>query len=331
MNHDVLSIRKPEASSCVLYQDTASFTSTYGAFTQRLWGQDVGQTVARLDPWPARFLHTSRVGALQRQAVIEKFSRDRALTSINAMMGLHLALCINLWFSQTGLLLSHLSFALCLLISFFSFETNAYSTDTRNNCTLLPKKSPNASNYDRSWLFTRSCCSVRVNFLFSARLIVHFNTYTVRRKWEHIINRGFEKSQSRPDVVLRTPSNSITNPASTVVASLTGAAALAGISEGMHRFLAAGLSITYPNSTPSSPSPLSASLLPLSTEFATIAGTKRTTIWRANDAKMPDSREGEEDFFFSLDACYCCQCDDAAFVVLKLNSCVVFRRQGVGR
>ena len=58
---------------------------------------------------------------------------------------------------------------------------------------------------------------------------------------------------------------------------------------------------------------------------------KLTAIWRANDAKMAGSREGEAESFFSVDAYYCCQCDDAVFAVLKLNGCVVFRRQEAGR
>ena len=94
--------------------------------------------------------------------------------------------------------------------------------------------------------------------------IAHLDTYTVKCKWECIVNQGFEKSQSPLDVALRTPSNTITNPASTVVAGLTGPAVLEGIKEGMHRFLAAGLYIADQNSTLSSPSPLSASPLLLS-------------------------------------------------------------------
>ena len=93
-------------------------------------------------------------------------------------------------------------------------------------------------------------------------IIDHLDTYTVKCKWERIVNRGFEKSQSPVDTVSRTLSNTITNPASTVVAGLTGPVVLEGIKEGMHRFLAAGLYITDSNSTPSSPSPLSASPLP---------------------------------------------------------------------
>ena len=50
-----------------------------------------------------------------------------------------------------------------------------------------------------------------------------------------------------------------------------------------------------------------------------MGGTKLTTMWRANNAKMADSREGEEESFSSVDPCYCCQCDDAVFAVLKLN------------
>ena len=62
-------------------------------------------------------------------------------------------------------------------------------------------------------------------------------------------------------------------------------------------------------------------------EFATMGGMKLTTMRRANNAKMADSREGEEESFSSVDACYCCQCDDAVFAVLKLNGCVTFRQQ----
>jgi len=161
----------------------------------------------------------------------------------------------------------------------------------------LPKKSPNASNYDRSWLFTRrSCCSVRVNFLSLSNVNRSPCTYTVKRKWERIVNRGFEKSQSPPDAVSRTPSNAITNP---VVAGLTGPAVLEGIKEGMHRFLAAGLSITDPNSTPSSPSPLSASPLPplsgqrsspLSAERSSpLSGGPTTQRWRRTHARERES------------------------------------------
>ena len=78
-------------------------------FTQRLWGQDARQIAARLDPWPARFPHTCRVEALQRQAFIEGFTKDRVLTAFDAMMGFHIALCLNLRFSHTGLLLPYLS------------------------------------------------------------------------------------------------------------------------------------------------------------------------------------------------------------------------------
>ena len=101
-------------------------------------------------------------------------------------------------------------------------------------------------------------------WMVSTTPITHLDTYTVKCKWERIVNRGFEKSQAPPDAVSRTPSNTITNPASTVVAGLTGPAVLEGIKEGMHRFLAAGLYITDLNSTPGSPSPLSASPFPLS-------------------------------------------------------------------
>ncbi|EDR04609.1 uncharacterized protein LACBIDRAFT_330419 [Laccaria bicolor S238N-H82] len=55
-------------------QDNTSFTPIYGAFTQRLCGQDVGQAVARLDPWPGRFLHS-------RRAVIEKFIKRHRVES----------------------------------------------------------------------------------------------------------------------------------------------------------------------------------------------------------------------------------------------------------
>lgn len=113
----------------------------------------------------------------------------------------------------------------------------------------------------------------------------------LKRKWERIVNRGFEKSQSPPDAVSRAPPNTITNPASTVVAGLTGPAVLEGIKEGMHRFLAAGLSISDPNSTPSSPSPLSASPLPLSGQRSSpllaersspLSGGPTTPRWRTH-------------------------------------------------
>ena len=64
-------------------------------------------------------------------------------------------------------------------------------------------------------------------------------------------------------------------------------------------------------------------------EFATIGGAKLTTIWRAKAAKMADSCEGEGESFFSVNACYCYQCDNVVFAVL--NGCIVFRWQGVGR
>ena len=54
-------------------------------------------------------------------------------------------------------------------------------------------------------------------------------------------------------------------------------------------------------------------------EFATIGGAKFATIRRANAAKMADSRKGEGESFFSVDACYCYQRDDAVFAVLNLN------------
>ena len=71
-------------------------------------GADVSQIVARRDPWPARFLHTRRVGAVRTQTVIEEFTKDRVLTAFDAMMGFHIALCLNLGFSHTGLLLPYL-------------------------------------------------------------------------------------------------------------------------------------------------------------------------------------------------------------------------------
>ncbi|KIK04758.1 hypothetical protein K443DRAFT_675536, partial [Laccaria amethystina LaAM-08-1] len=106
----------------------------------------------------------------------------------------------------------------------------------------------------------------------------------LKHKWERI-------SQPPPDAVSRTPSNAITNPASAVVAGLTGPAVLEGIKEGMHRFLAAGLPITDPNLTPSSPSPLSASPLviswqrssPLSVERSSpLTGGPTTQRWRTH-------------------------------------------------
>ena len=170
-------------------------------------------------------------------------------------------------------------------------------TDTQNSCTLLPKKSPNASNYNRRWLFTRrSYCSVRVNILSFPNFNHSPCTYTVKRKWEHIVNQGFEKSQSPADAVSRTPSNAITNP---VIAGLTGPVVLEGIKEGMHRFLAAGLSITDPNLTPSSPSPFSASplpplsgqqSLPLSAERSSpLSGGPTTQRWQRTHARERES------------------------------------------
>jgi len=74
---------------------------------------------------------------------------------------------------------------------------------------------------------------------------------------------------------------------------------LEGIKEGMHRFLAAGLSITDPNSTPSSPSPLSASPLPplsgqrsspLSAERSSpLSGVPTTQRWRRTHARERES------------------------------------------
>jgi len=57
-----LSPRKPESTFST--KTLLPSLSTYGTFTQRLWGQNVGQTVARLDPWSVGFLHTRRVGAI---------------------------------------------------------------------------------------------------------------------------------------------------------------------------------------------------------------------------------------------------------------------------
>ena len=158
------------------------------------------------------------------------------------------------------------------------------------------------------------------------------DTYTVKRKWERIVSRGSEKSQPPLDTVSRTPPNTITYLASTVVAGLTGPAVLEDIKEGMRRFLAAGLSIIDLNSTPSSHPHCRFSFASFGAmECATLGGMKLTAIWRANDAGMADSCKREGESFFSIDACYCHQCDNAVFAVLKLIGCVVFSWQGVGR
>ena len=128
-----------------------------------------------------------------------------------------------------------------------------------------------------------------LTFLPPPMSIAYLDTYTVKRKWERIVNRGFEKSQSPADAVPRTPSTAITNPSSAVVAGLTGPAVLESIKEGMHRFLAAGLSITDPNSTPSSSFPLSASpfsgqqSLPLLAErSSSLSGGPTTQRWQTH-------------------------------------------------
>ena len=56
------------------------------------YGGRMQSTCCDANPYPARFLHTCRVGAFQRQAVIEEFTKDRVLTAFDAMMGFHLAL-----------------------------------------------------------------------------------------------------------------------------------------------------------------------------------------------------------------------------------------------
>ena len=78
-------------------------------FHPEVMGADVSQIVARRDPWPARFLHTRRVGAVRTQTVIEEFTKDGVLTAFDGMMSFHLALRLNLRFSHTGLLLPYLS------------------------------------------------------------------------------------------------------------------------------------------------------------------------------------------------------------------------------
>ena len=91
LNHDVLSPSKPEIGFVLRSLPLPSLRHTVLSLRD-YGGQDVRRTVARLDPWPTRFLHTCRVGALQRQAVIEEFTKDRVLTSIYPMMGFHFAL-----------------------------------------------------------------------------------------------------------------------------------------------------------------------------------------------------------------------------------------------
>ena len=39
--------------------------------------------------------------------------------------------------------------------------------------------------------------------------IAHLDTYAVKRKWERIVNRGFEKSQAPPDAVSRRQGHTI--------------------------------------------------------------------------------------------------------------------------
>ena len=147
LNPDVLS---PKEARNWLFRafstKIASFTSTYGTFTQRLQGQDVGQTFARLDPWPARLLHSRRVGALQRPAAIENFTKDRVLTSINAMVDFHFAL-------------------------------------------RMPRITI-AAGCSRGGVVTVYV----LTFVLSPMSIAYLYTYTVKRKWERIINGGFEKS-----------------------------------------------------------------------------------------------------------------------------------------
>ena len=105
-----LSTRKPEIGFVVPSLPRHYFLHfDVRGFHPEVMGADVSQIVARRDPWPARFLHTRRVGAVRTQTVIEEFTKDRVLTAFDAMMGFHIALCLNLGFSHTGLLLPYLS------------------------------------------------------------------------------------------------------------------------------------------------------------------------------------------------------------------------------
>ena len=79
LNHDVLSPSKPVIGFVLRSLSLPSLRHTVLSLRD-YGGQDVGRTVARL------------VGALQRQAVIEEFTKDRVLTSIYPMMGFHFAL-----------------------------------------------------------------------------------------------------------------------------------------------------------------------------------------------------------------------------------------------
>ena len=135
-----VSTRKPEIGFVVPSLPRHHFLHfDVQGFHPEVMGADVSQIVARLDPWPACFLHTRRVGALQRQAVIEEFTKDRVLTPFKAMAGFHFVLSINLWFSQTGLLLSRLSFAPCLLTPFFSLKLTL-TQQTRGTPTFYCRK-----------------------------------------------------------------------------------------------------------------------------------------------------------------------------------------------
>ena len=165
LNHDVLSPSKPEIGFVLRSLPLPSLRHTVLSLRD-CGGQDVGRTVARLDPWPARFLHLSSWGPPEAGCHRGIHQRHRVLTAFDAIMGFHLALRLNLRFSHTGLLLPYLSLHFACRSHPFCMNplTNTYSTDTQNSCTSLPKKSPNALNCDRSWLLTRkSCYSVRVD------------------------------------------------------------------------------------------------------------------------------------------------------------------------
>jgi len=82
---------------------------------QRLCEQDVGQSVARLDPWPARLFTYSSSWGLQRQAIIEEFTRSRVFTCDTLKPSI---------LSIQVLPLSHLSFAYlaCVHLILFVFR-----------------------------------------------------------------------------------------------------------------------------------------------------------------------------------------------------------------
>ena len=75
-----LSTRKPEIGFVVPSLPSHYFLHfDVRGFHPEVMGADVGQIVARLAPWPARFIHTHRVGAVRTQTVIEEFTKDRVL------------------------------------------------------------------------------------------------------------------------------------------------------------------------------------------------------------------------------------------------------------